>query len=66
MDEVEKPPVTPTHTVLLLQLSECLGYDEGLHRAVTENTGKFQVLEDGVIKEEYLRLNDLTTPYRGR
>jgi hypothetical protein len=53
-----------THHVLLLQLLESLGFDKGLHKAVTDNTGKFQILEDGVVQEEYFRLNDLRTPYR--
>jgi hypothetical protein len=52
-----------SHTVLLLEIVESLGYDEGLHNAVRENTGMFQVLDDGVVTEEYYRLNDLKTPY---
>jgi hypothetical protein len=53
-----------THHTLFLELVESLGYDKGLHKAVTDQTGKFQILEDGVVKEEYFRLNNLTTPYR--
>jgi hypothetical protein len=55
-----------THHVLLLELVESLGYDEGLHKAVSDNTGKFQVLEDGVVKEEWYRCHGLTSPYRAR
>ena len=57
-------PAGLTHHVLLLKRYDDLPYSEDLHRVVTDTTKKFQVLEDGQVKEEYTRLNDVAGSYR--
>lgn len=52
------------HHVLLLQLDDDLPYDEGLHKVVNDGTKKFQVLEDSEVQAEYVRINDVGTPYQ--
>lgn len=52
------------HHVLLLRLDDDLPYDEGLHKVVNDGTKKFQVLEDDKVQAEYVRINDVGTPYR--
>lgn len=52
------------HHVLQLQLDDDLPYDEGLHKVVKDGTKKFQVLEDGKVQAEYVRINDVGTPYQ--
>lgn len=55
-----------TYQVLLLWPFDSLAYEEGLHKAVTDTTRKFQVIENGEVKEEYYRINDVTQAYRAR
>lgn len=55
-----------THVALLLDLCEDMAYSEDLHKVLNDNTGKFQVIENGEVTEEYFRINDLTTPYKAR
>jgi hypothetical protein len=55
-----------THIALLLDLFDDLAYNEELHRIVTDTTRKFQVIENGEVTEEYVRINDLTTPYKAQ
>ncbi len=52
------------HDVLLLRLYDDRSYDEGLHNVVRDTTGKFEVLEDGHVTEEYWRVNDVLEPYK--
>jgi hypothetical protein len=53
-----------SHDVLLLQLYDELAYDKGFHDVVADTTGKFEVLEDGKVVEEYWRINNVTTSYQ--
>jgi hypothetical protein len=53
-----------THDVLLLLLTDDLAYNEGLHKVVKDTTRHFQVIEDGKVKEEYTRINDVSSSYR--
>jgi hypothetical protein len=54
----------PSHHVLLLRLDQELGYNEELHNVVKDTTGKFQILQDGEVAEEFFRINDVAEPYR--
>ena len=50
--------------MLLLRLYDQLAYDKDFHDVVTDTTGKFEVQQDGVVTEEYWRINDVTTSYK--
>jgi hypothetical protein len=54
----------PAYHVLLLRLDDDRAYDEGLHKVVNDTTKKFQVLEDDKVQAEYVRINDVGTPYQ--
>jgi hypothetical protein len=51
------------HHALLLALEDDLAYDQGLHDVVRDTTKKFQILQDGKITAEFMRLHDLSEPY---
>lgn len=53
-----------THNVVLLTLYTEQGYDEGLHKVVTDTTKLFEVLENGVCTERYYRINDVQDSYK--
>lgn len=53
-----------SHHALLLRLDDELAYDEEFLAVVNDDTGKFQVLQDGNVEEEYYRVNDLRSPYQ--
>jgi hypothetical protein len=53
-----------THNALLLQLYDDLPYSEDLHRVVNDTTKKFQVLENGQVQEEYVRIHDVGHSYK--
>ena len=56
-----------THHALLLRLDDEFAYNEEFQRQVlTDNSGKFQVLQDGQVKEEFFRINDVTSVYKAR
>lgn len=55
-----------SHQVLLLQLYEEMPYSQELHDVLNDTTKRFQVLEDGEVKEEFWRINDVSTPYKAR
>jgi hypothetical protein len=52
------------HHVLLLRLDDDMPYNEGLHQIVKDNAKKFQVREDDKVQAEYVRINDVSTPYK--
>jgi hypothetical protein len=53
-----------SYRVLLLHLYDEMAYSDDLYKVVTDNTGKFQVLDDGNVTAEYFRINDLRSSYR--
>jgi hypothetical protein len=53
-----------TYRVLLLHLYDEMAYSDDLYKVVTDNTGKFQVLDDGKVTAEYFRINDLRSSYQ--
>jgi hypothetical protein len=53
-----------THHVLLLRLEDDMAYNEDLHKVVNDTTKKFQVMEDGEVRAEYWRINDVATAYK--
>src|SRR4051794_16868086 len=53
-----------TYRVLLLHLYDEMAYNDDLYKVVTDNTGKFQVLDDGKVTAEYFRINDLRSSYQ--
>ncbi|MCC6418364.1 MAG: hypothetical protein IT429_08995 [Gemmataceae bacterium] len=53
-----------THDALLLKLYDEMGYDQGLHDVVRDDTGLFQVRQDDVVQEEYRRIHDVRGSYR--
>jgi hypothetical protein len=55
-----------THHTLLLRLDDEFAHNEEFFKVVTDNTGKFQILQDGEVKEEFTRINDLTAAYKAR
>jgi len=55
-----------THQVLLLHLDDEMAYNEELHKVCNDTTKKFQVLQDGAVKEEFFRINDVTGSYKAR
>lgn len=55
-----------THHVLLLRREDEFAYDQDFHAVVTDGSGRFQVLENGEVTEEYYRINDLTEPHKAR
>jgi hypothetical protein len=55
-----------THDALLLRLDDEMGYDENFHKVVTDTTRKFQVLQDGQVTEEYVRINDVADSYKAQ
>ena len=55
-----------THHILLLQLCEEMAYNEDFYGVVTDTTGKFQVLQEGQVTEEYWRIHDVTSAYKAR
>ncbi len=52
------------YQVLLLRLFDDLAYDEGLHNVVKDTTKKFEVQQDGVVREEFWRINDVGGSYK--
>ncbi len=63
VDDPEQAAGADYH-VLLLRLEDDLAYDEGLHKVVNDTTKKFQVREDDKVQAEYVRINDVGTPYQ--
>jgi hypothetical protein len=57
-------PGAPTHDALLLRLDDEFAYDEAFNQVVNDTTRKFQVLQDGRVTEEFVRVNAITEPYR--
>lgn len=55
-----------THHALLLRLDDEFAYSEDFHKVLTDDTGKFQVLEDGIVTEEFFRLNDVQQAYKAQ
>ncbi len=55
-----------THNALVLRLYDEMAYSEDLHKVVTDDTKKFQVLEDGKVTEEFYRINDVTGSYKSQ
>jgi hypothetical protein len=55
-----------THHVLLLQLDDDLPYSADLHRVVNDTTGKFQILQDGQVREEFERIGGVSSPYKAQ
>jgi hypothetical protein len=53
-----------THNALVLRLYDETTYNEDLHKVVTDDTKKFQVLEDGQVTEEFFRINDVLGSYK--
>jgi len=53
-----------THNVVLLKLYDEVGYNEDLHRVVTDTTKMFEVLENGLCSERYWRINDVQDSYK--
>lgn len=66
LNPMENPDVVAglTHNVVLLKLYTEQGYDEGLHKVVTDTTKLFEVLENGVCTERYYRINDVQDSYK--
>jgi hypothetical protein len=55
-----------THHALLLRLDDEMAYSEEFHQVVKDDTGKFQVLDDGKVTAEYWRINEVRQPYRAK
>jgi hypothetical protein len=55
-----------THHVLLLRLDDEFAYTEDFQKVLTDDTGKFQVMQDGEVKEEFFRINDVKKFYKAR
>jgi hypothetical protein len=53
-----------THHVLMLRLDDEMAYSDEFNKVLTDKTGKFQVLQDGEVKEEFMRLGGLKSPYK--
>ncbi|HKD38040.1 MAG TPA: hypothetical protein VKB78_14605 [Pirellulales bacterium] len=53
-----------THNALVLRLYDEMAYNEDLHKVVTDDTKKFQVLENGQVTEEFFRINDVLGSYK--
>jgi hypothetical protein len=53
-----------SHHVLLLQLDHECEYNEELHNTVKARTGIFQITENGEVKEEFTRINDVRGSYK--
>jgi hypothetical protein len=53
-----------THNALVLRLYDEMAYNEDLHKVVTDDTKKFQVLENGQVTEEFFRINDVAGSYK--
>ncbi len=55
-----------THHALLLSLDDEMAYNEDFHNVLNDETGEFQVLQDGEVKERFFRINDVRKPYRAK
>jgi hypothetical protein len=55
-----------THNALLLRLDDEMAYSKDFHQVLTDDTGKFQVLDDGQVTAEYWRINEVHKPYKAR
>ena len=55
-----------THNALVLRLYDEMAYSEDLHKVVTDDTKKFQVLDDGKVTEEFYRINDVVDSYKAQ
>jgi hypothetical protein len=53
-----------THNALVLRLDDEMAYNEDLHKVVTDDTKKFQVLQDGQVTEEFFRIDDVLGSYK--
>ncbi len=53
-----------TYNALVLRLYDEMAYNEDLHKVVTDDTKKFQVLENGRVTEEFFRINDVLGSYK--
>jgi hypothetical protein len=53
-----------THNALVLRLYDETAYNEDLHKVVTDDTKKLQVLENGQVTEEFFRINDVLGSYK--
>jgi hypothetical protein len=58
------PAAGKTHDALFLKLYDEMPYSYQLHNVVRDNTGLFQVIEDGKVTEEFRRINDVRKSYR--
>lgn len=52
-----------SHHVLLMDLDEDMGYDEGLHQALNAGTGVLEITDSGE-KQTFHRVNDVRDPYK--
>jgi hypothetical protein len=55
-----------THFALLLRLDDEMAYSEEFHQVLKDDTGKFQVLDEGKVTAEFYRINDVRQPYKAR
>lgn len=55
-----------SHDALLLSLYDEMGYNEDLHKVLKDPSKVFQMREDGELKEEYRRINDVAAPYKAQ
>ncbi len=55
-----------THHALLLRLDDEMAYSEDFHQVLKDDTGKFQMLDNGQVTAEFFRINDVREPYRAR
>lgn len=55
-----------THYALLLRLDDEMAYSEDFHTILKDDSGDFQVLQDGVVQEVFHRVADLRKPYKAK
>lgn len=55
-----------THHALILQLYDEFAFDKEFRQVVGDTTGKFEVIEDDRVTEEYWRVHDVTEPYQAQ
>jgi hypothetical protein len=53
-----------THNAVLLKMYDELAYTEDFHKIVNDTTKQFQVFENGVMTEQYWRVNDVQESYK--
>jgi hypothetical protein len=55
-----------THHALYLRLDDEMKYDKDFHNVVTDDTGVFEVLDEGEVTAKFWRINDVLKPYKAR